>query len=827
MPSAIDPTFPADGTPVSKPAFRDQLLTLRAELEHGGFVTNPVTLAESTASQAFADLHAVLPGARVETIAALQAIPPTPGRIIEVLGYHAPGDGGGGLFYADPSGAQPTDGGLVFGATADESAEQVESGKTAGNFQTGFSLAQGDLVFGSVSVSFASGSALVVQDRDLHGHRTNSNGGAGIQPFVDHAAGAFAANFGLKDYLNARATTAVVRYRRLTNPRRWVRLTDGRMLDVRWFGLTGSGDERNMLCWALNAAKRLGFTEVRLNGAYRYLGALEIPANVEFGWGKLTVVDNDALRHLRTDYDAAFPDNLTIELLGGQATAVLPEDNAPYWALRRLELDGNYQNNIFALENPGSYTRGLGLESELQNTPHWGGVCASDHGGRVIPPGQKAVLTDVHIHGFGSNCLLSHGNTTFSGRNVRLGNSARNHPLYSAKGEFTNLTLYGFAWGSYIKTEHLNVHGLRFEALTGFANGVAGGFTPGWLVAPNLVMYEGMGWRSAPETSHRYQRIGMQILGGHWELEGWPGTGPLLFGDGHHMTLQDVTVLGPLAADGSGELRLIDRAATTQSLAEDWTVRNVTMLNRDGRRLTFFGEKDPQCVVLSAENVSISYLQGYEGSAGTGSWFGAKAVAPLNGQAASFPRRIALSRVTGTLPSTFAQVSVTSAAATPIEVTVRDCTLRFADAKVLRNESGTGNVSGLTLPGQIDKIKFFFDTTRFQLQAGVENWNQAELFFAMTRFRGCTTFDGLVSEQRGTTVATGSTTVVSTSLLWAPEVVRVLPMSSGLSDIWVEVYDSANTTPIAAVADRRSPTLRIHHTGSGGTLAWEAAVRPY
>ncbi|MDX1541062.1 MAG: hypothetical protein R3349_06620 [Geminicoccaceae bacterium] len=835
MPSEIDPTFPADGTPVSKPAFRAQLLTLRAELEHGGFVTNPVTLAESTASQALADLHAILPAARIGTIAELQAIPPAPGLVIEVLGYHVPGDGGGGLFHADMSGARPTDGGIVFGHVGDESAEQVESGRTAGHFLSGFSLAQGNLAFGSLVISFAANSALTIPDLALHGHRSYGNAGGGIVPFVDHASGAISRINGLNGYLTARSTTATLTYKHLTDARRWVRVHDGRTLDVRWFGAvpgSTSEDERNRICWALVAAKRLGFTEVRLNGAYHYVGGIEIPAGVTFGWGKLTVLDGVALRHLANDYDTTHPDNLAVELLDGHITTVSPEDNAASWGCRKLELDGNYQNNTAALTDPAGYTRNAAsgsLESELQNTPHWSGISAYDHGGRVIPAGQRAALEDVHVHGFGSNCIVGHGNTVYVGHNVRVGNSARNHPLYSVKGTFTHLTVYGFAWGSYIKNEQLTVFDLRFEDLSDFSNGSAGGFQPSWLVSSNLIFYEGLGWTATPNTSHRYQRIGVQVIGGHWDLAGWPGRGPLIYADGHHLTVQDVTILGQLAADGasSEKTRLFERSPVTASLAEDYTFRNVTMLNRDGITLGFMSDRDPLAALFTVENVSISYLQGYEGSAQTHQWFRLIADTPKNGQAAGQPRRIRMVGVTSTQASYLADVSVSDAAATPIEMTVRDCTLRFPDAKICRADNGTGDVGGLALPGEIDKIKLFFDTTRFQLQAGAENWSQAALFFALARFRGCTTFDGLVSEQRETIAVSASPTVVSTSLLWAPEAVRVVPMSSGLTDLWVEVYDSANATPIASAADKRSPTLRIHHTGSSGTLAWEAAVRPY
>jgi hypothetical protein len=39
----------------------------------------------------------------VDTITELRQVTPTPGAALLVLSYHTPGDGGGGIFRADPA----------------------------------------------------------------------------------------------------------------------------------------------------------------------------------------------------------------------------------------------------------------------------------------------------------------------------------------------------------------------------------------------------------------------------------------------------------------------------------------------------------------------------------------------------------------------------------------------------------------------------------------------------------------------------------------------------------------------------------------------------
>ena len=846
MPSAIDPTFPADGTPVSKPAFRDQLMTLRAELEHGGFVTNPITLAESTTSQALADVHAATVPARVGTIAELQAIPPAPGLAVEVLGYHAPGDGGGGLFYADVSGALETDGGIIFGCTADQSAVQTESGKEAFRFINGFALAQQNLVWGSVEVDPESPSAgLVFHDIELHGHRLNS-GGFGLFPLINHKAGTFPADAQqrIDNYVNsygAGTVTSTVRYRFLTNARRWVRRTDGNMLDVRWFGVRDDGtDQRNRICWALNAAKRLGYKEVRLNGAYRYVGGIELPEGIAFGWGKLTVIDDDVLDFLRTDWDTVYPAGTVREALAGNETCISPEDNSADWKLYNLELDGNYQGNLVPLEDNALYARALGVQSTLQNTPAWNGFSTSNHSGRIVPHPQYGVMEEVHIHGYGGNCFLGHGNTSVTGRNVMLGDSVRNHVFYGLHGTMTNVTVHGFSWAAWGKSEHCHFYGLHFKHLRDFD------FTAdGWNVAAQLMTFEGM--RRGPGTlltgaeADRWRQVGVSIEGGQWDLDGFTEAhmnGPLIYGGGQHLSVRNVTIMGPPGTGAAGQTTIASEITLggDSELYEGWSFKNVTVMQR-GVPLVWTN-KDPSNGTLTIEDCSIQDLRGYEGDgAAAGPLFLQIAGPRRAGPNAQLPRRAVLSRNRFIRPlTTLAKVDVTDANATPIEIVVQDCTIPFTGTKILSSENGTGTIAGMTLPLELDKIRVYFERT--MIGFGTGSLTDLELFFALTRFRNCTTLDGLTSEDGGTLnlVAAGGETHLDapTGLLWAPAVVHVTPRSAQAAAryAWVEVLASDGATAIAAVADRRSPVLRLHFDqplGAGETiaLAWDAAVRPF
>lgn len=873
MPSAIDPTFVTDGNPVSKSAFRDQLLTLRAEVDHGGFVVNPTTLVESTTQQALDDVYdaiGAVVGGRVATIADLQTVPPAPGLAIEVLGYHAPGDGGGGLFYADLTGAQATDGGTVFGYTGDQDAgATTEAGLSAALFLMDRSaLAGADLAFDSVQVTpDEAGNPLVFDMWDLHGHQ-GLGGDHEVLPMIDLKTGTWNGpeNPYFRGYINGRSpNTVTITYRTYgANTRRWVRLMPGDAIDVRWFGAQPGQNgyaARNRICWAMNAAKRWGKRHVSLNGAYLCEGTVEIPNRVFVRDGSLKVPDGRAVPWLRQDYATSNPYREKVVATGGWPHGIAYESGAAEVGLIRFEYDGNFEGNLEPCQSPQLYTDpydlvGMGtpasLGDMLQNTQVWMGLNLGVAGGRTPADGQQVTLEDVHLHGTGSNAMGNDARAYITARGLKLGNSVRNHLFYNMHGQIDGLTIYGFAWGSYGKTEGCNITGFNVEGL------VDGKATHGWDAlnqdggwgnAPNLIAYEGQRWGAAKltgaEDARWGQRKGLNITGFNIDLEGFPASasGPLFTYTGMQFTLSDGVILGPKSAHDLPVVLVRESmlgGVADEGLYNGISVRHVRLIQR-GQPLTLMSNHDLHADQSGFVDVSIEDERGYEGESEVLGWpFVIRADTQDRGDPkyGMGPRQMHAHGVT-IKPASFgiAFVDVLSAAAHPLDFHFSACVFPLVSNTVLKTNAGPGGtLAGLTVqdPG---KIRLYMDRCRFTL-GGDTNWGNCELFFALTRFRGCVTMDGLVSEESGEatlTAAGGETALdVPTRLFWAPGTIHITPRSAAGAArfAYVEVLANGGTGAIAGVADKRQPVLRLHFDqalGAGEVVAlgWDAAVRPF
>ena len=165
----------------------------------------------------------------------------TPGQLITVQGYYAPGDGGGGTFLVSDGGETP-DGGTVFVPLSAQSAT-LEYVKTGGASHY-LPLDGQDVVFGSVSMDLLDPNTgdllLTIDGKHLHGHDQWSN--KNQKPLLDYETGQlhdyqyriyayYEATFGSGSNTRLRTT-----YRTTTSDLRLVRRDVGETLNARWFG---------------------------------------------------------------------------------------------------------------------------------------------------------------------------------------------------------------------------------------------------------------------------------------------------------------------------------------------------------------------------------------------------------------------------------------------------------------------------------------------------------------------------------------------------------------------------------------------------------------
>lgn len=801
----------------------------------------------------------------VNNIAALQTLVPD-GSWVYVLGYHTPGDGGGGLFYTDTSGLM-TDGGTVFYCNDDLNASEVTVPNLgyAELFET-HDFANTDLAFGTVHMdSDEAGSTLTLSDWDLNGHRMNSGGAISI-PHIDHKLGRWqgAPNNKPARFASSNSLTFTIRYRYLTQPRRWVRLMEGGAIDVRWFGAKTDGtDARNSICWALNAAKRLGKQEVRLNGKYRYVGNMEIPNEVYFGWGTIKLMDNMAVPWLKNDYLTTDPYQHPLVVTEGYGHGVHPQDGNTLWGLIQFEQDGNclqatldgssnvIGGNLYALNNPDEYTDPMDLvgirasyiteppdpgdqpelvlQKILQDTPVWTGVSYTPHSGRVIPRGQIVVLEDVHIHDFGSNTMANNANVWATGRNLKLGNSARNHLFYSLHGAINGLVLYGFAWGGYGKTEGCNIHGFEVTKL------VDGATQHGWIWnnADTLIAYEGVRDHTSDLTGasdDRWgHRAGLNITNFNINLEGLSveGAGPLFSVVGSDFHIQNGVIYGPSVSNVE-QIRFMEEAymgaptAADSALYSNWTMRDIRMVQR-GVAMRWTHDRTFPADQSGFDNCVIEDFRGFEGVAGQRT-HPISIVAdtqlrtdPKYGQG---PRQFYARNMT-LKPASNAIAFVNYAEnAHPIDVEFKNCVYPLASNLIFRTDDGTGRAQGFPFPElgtDAEKIALAqslinvtMESCRFTLGADA-TWTNVQAFFALTSLRNCRDMDGRCSEVAFEYVATGSegTEVdVQPKVMWA---VKEFDCSGPVPWVSVTQRNSANNADLAAAynEDKRNPTFRI------------------
>ena len=435
----------------------------------------------------------------------------TPGQEIEVLGYYAPGDGGGGTFLVTDGGETP-DGGLVFVPYEAQSGPITNEGGwgNSPNVNPFSGIPAGeDVVYGSVTMTaidgFNGGTELfTVGDEHFHGHRHNPN--SELRPLVDYDLGTFTDPYSglyvMFDELNGSAGNGWVggrlrfTFRHTTSDLRLVRQGVGNTINVRWFGARTAAedptfDNQPIIAQAINAAVRLNaaapgsvttvllpdtgdYLGGDLSGTYLYFGGVEIPDGLTLAGAagtelvtatddlgntfqpvrvrgqhtRLKVMDGEALKHVRMLKPLTDPFRLPWDAKMALRTRFTAISPSE-GAMAATIRDIVLDGNWEG--NQQIFTEGWGTFQEkeewMRNSPGWAGFVSTNHGGRNIPIGQQLTVTNVAVLGYGANGLLGYVNNEWTVTNALLGNSVWNHVLYNASGTYTNLTLTGFAWG--------------------------------------------------------------------------------------------------------------------------------------------------------------------------------------------------------------------------------------------------------------------------------------------------------------------------------------------------------------------------------------------
>ena len=158
-----------------------------------------------------------------------------------------------------------------------------------------------------------------------------------------------------------------------------------------------------------------------------------------------------------------FPPRSNMTATGANGRSAAPA----HFALRDLVLDGNPEGNLEAVRTLIDAGRG---ETLYRNSSAYTGLDVSRQDGNnvcrvtdrflfnettgksvnypVLGLGIEVEVEHVSVGGYASTGLLGDNGdcTRWTLTDVRAGNTAYNHVLYSPNGEWTNVTLYGYAW---------------------------------------------------------------------------------------------------------------------------------------------------------------------------------------------------------------------------------------------------------------------------------------------------------------------------------------------------------------------------------------------
>jgi hypothetical protein len=408
------------------------------------------------------------------------------GEHVRVLGYHEPGDGGGGLFRVTQSGAA-TDGGTVFVFDEDRSAQKTES---VGGFAT-WPLPDSDLIWGSLGIRYGPDPEDVLSDFDMHGHNGTilRESPAG---WIDYKNGSVLDGAGnplkvMNSTWGDGRQRYTVRYQHAISDRRLERVGVTDAVNIAWWGAPEADpnnpkDAGNHLRWALNTAKNIydsrtiDWAYVDIPGEYYYLHEVRIPDGVMVRGvgpdrpvpgrnftvnGAITLMPGKAVYYKKKTYDPVAEHDEYKYLSGLRSSWLHQQGASTKIGMYNLEFNGNLDNNLDPLENRSDYDN---IQPYLQNSGDWNAWYTTGKGADSYEKGFEVYIDNVYAHSYGANTFAGGGagfdpaGASFKvtgqngpSTNVHLVDAARNHQVYGMPGDKKDWTIDGYFWASPIK----------------------------------------------------------------------------------------------------------------------------------------------------------------------------------------------------------------------------------------------------------------------------------------------------------------------------------------------------------------------------------------
>lgn len=398
-----------------------------------------------------------------------------PGQHIQMLGYHEPGDGGGGLFEVKENACR-TDGGTCFVFDEDVSAEQ--SSQTSSNLDSPHQLPHSDLIWSSLRVEYGTHTEDVAGIDLMHGH----SGHVGNPHWIDTKDGTiFGAFKQIRYNTTDRPKDFVIRYRYATSDRRLVREGVTNSVNVAWWGARpvseGYGgredDQTAEINWAVTTADRLRqekgldtfYVDVpdmyyKLYRTFIFEDVILRGTGPERTFGDGTMVrggfrmpPGEALWWIRSDYEqfshpwhALGANRFGLSNFYYHGESGTKPDRV---GMEHIDIDGNLPNNMepFTAPTASEYDN---VDNALQNAGGWPGW--ERQAFDKYPPGMKLILDNVAIRNVGGNSLNnSSSKIDLTYTNSFVGSSLRNHLIYGLTGTIQDVVYEGTGWGALLK----------------------------------------------------------------------------------------------------------------------------------------------------------------------------------------------------------------------------------------------------------------------------------------------------------------------------------------------------------------------------------------
>ena len=797
----------------------------------------------------------------------------TPGQVVEVGGYYASGDGGGGTFDATASGVAP-DGGTVFVPDEHVSGAVTRTRPFAVSDQVPLPEGQA-VVYGTLTVDVLSSDGdhrMTLPGEHFHGHMWAN--ARELRPAFDYATGRTYIRKSLVEHEYGRNAQLRFTYRTTTSDLRLVRRGVGTTLYAEWFGTrpaadgpnwTGSTDTQPLLAHALTTAhlrnreapgsvtevafSRTGtFTSwghltvpdgVTLRGAggteavevTNDLGHTYRPVRVKAAHTRLRVPDGEAFRYPRQQRPKRDPYRLPPtpkSLLRIQPTQVWVAHEAMTAGLADIVLDGNWEGNTDFFTN--RETTADEKKEWGQDSPSHAGFVSTRHGGVRVPQGQRVTVRNVAIDGFISNGLLGDPNNTWDVENVRLGNGLWNHVIYNANGAYRNVTLHGAAWG-HTAWGYGTIDNLVFEdgmdnpirqAAEVFAIRGGDAFDPSDLAGHDGYFTRDDG--TVPE-------IATTITGFYVDLRG-SGLGYPFRGLGSNVTIRGVSAEEPgriIAGEASVNSVYTEAGNGYQrGLYENNRFEHIVVYDRPGvNRGSLFG-------VLNVTNSTVRDVrtdQSVQGPPKEVNHVLRFHVHHRGREAWDTRQTTTYEDVHETAESYFVATADFNDDGVGRDVVVRRSSFNNTSNTIIRGSNGGGNLSQFG-DTDVTKLRVFWDDVTLNLHG--KYFRNPELWLATGYFRNVTDRKtGNTSEDSGrhsVTARGGETTVdVPTRLLWAPQEPGAVSVRANVSGL-VRSVEASRSSP--ENGDWRAPLLRVRlsralRAGERVTFDWSAAVRPF